>query len=112
MFNLNKNEQKTGNQLKLFDNESLRSVQSESEMLSKKQNLVLVFEVNDDERIIDSNLVRICMNRFIIGEDNQNDIHAVYQLSKHQTSEFRGFDITDDQRKIIKEIIVRLNHIF
>ena len=78
-------------------------------MLSKNQNLVLVFEENDDERMIDSNLVRLCMNHFIIGEDNQNDIEAVYQLSEHQTNEIRGFDITDNQRKIIKEIIKNRN---
>lgn len=52
-------------------------------MSGTKQNFVLVFEENDDERFIDSELVRLCMNRFIIGEDNQNDIIGVFEFLKH-----------------------------
>ena len=49
-------------------------------MIGKKQKLVLVFEENRDERMIDSKVVRLYMNRVIIGEDNQNDIIGVREI--------------------------------
>ena len=49
-------------------------------MIGKKQKLVLVFEENRDERMIDSKVVRLYMNRVIIGEDNQNDIIGVREM--------------------------------
>ena len=78
-------------------------------MSRRKQNLVLVFEENDDERIIDSKLVRLWMNCFIIGEEYQNEVNGIFRLEGHKTNEIRGFDVTENQRRIIKEIIVRLN---
>ena len=48
-----------------------------------KQNIYLFFEQNDDDSaVIDSKLVRLYMNRFIIEDDNQNEIIGVAHLSK------------------------------
>ena len=55
-------------------------------MQRRRQYLVLFFEENDDSRIIDSKLVRLYMNRFIIDENCQNEITGVHQLSKHRTN--------------------------
>ena len=49
----------------------------------RKQNLVLFFEENNDSRIIDSNLVRLYMNRFTIHEEAQNEINGVHHLSNN-----------------------------
>ena len=49
-----------------------------------KQNIYLFYEQddNDDGRKIDTKLVRLYMNRFIIDEDHQNEIVGVADLTK------------------------------
>ena len=51
-------------------------------MEPKKQNLIIFFEENDDEKDISSNLVRLYMNRFIINEEDQCEVSGVYELAK------------------------------
>lgn len=51
-------------------------------MSYRKQNFVLFFEENEDQRIINPNLVRLYMNRFIIDERWQHEIIGVHELSK------------------------------
>ena len=56
-------------------------------MAAAKQNLVLFFEEDEDcHHIINSQLVRLYMNRFIIDEDDQTEIIGVYNI-KIRTSE-------------------------
>ena len=58
-----------------------------SEMI--KQNIYLFYEQNDeDARKIDSKLVRLYMNRFIIEEDIQNEILGVADLTKIEKINF------------------------
>ena len=53
----------------------------------KKQNLYLFYEpADDDDRKIDSKLVRLYMNRFIIEEDDQNEILGVAYLTRIKKS--------------------------
>ena len=47
-----------------------------------RQNLVLFFEENEDQRKINQNLVRLYMNRFIIDESSQHEIIGCHELSK------------------------------
>ena len=55
----------------------------------KQQNLYLFHEPsNDDYRKIDSELVRLYMNRFIIDEDDQNEIVGVGYLTKIEKCHF------------------------
>ena len=51
-------------------------------MEGKRQNLFLFLEENDDEKDISSSLVRLYMNRFVISEEDQNEIIGVYNLAK------------------------------
>ena len=55
-----------------------------------KQNIYLFYEQddNDDGRKIDSKLVRLYMNRFIIEEDHQNDIVGVADLTKIEKTSY------------------------
>ena len=52
-------------------------------MNRSKQNLYLFFEENESYwDVINSNLVSIYMNRYVIDEENQNEITGVYKLMK------------------------------
>ena len=51
----------------------------------KKQNLILVYEENNDEKDISSRLVRWYMNRFLIGEEDQSEVTGVYALVQPNT---------------------------
>lgn len=65
----------------------LTIVREISEMI--KQNIFLFYEENDeDARKIDSKLVKLYMNRFIIEEDTQNEILGVENLTKVEKINF------------------------
>ena len=51
-------------------------------MERKRQNLILFFEENENEKDISSTLVFLYMNRFIICEEDQTEILGVYNLAK------------------------------
>ena len=51
-------------------------------MAYHRQNFVLFFEENEDQRKINQNLVRLYMNRFIIDESWQHEIIGCHELSK------------------------------
>ena len=52
-------------------------------MERKRQNLILFFEENyNDEKNINSTMVLLHMNRFIIREEDQSEIFGVYNLAK------------------------------
>ena len=54
-----------------------------------KKYIYLFYEKNDeDARKIDSKLVRLYMNRFIIEENNQNEIVGVTHLTKIERINF------------------------
>ena len=51
--------------------------------MSKKSLLIFIENnTNDDEDTVQDKLVRLYMNRFVIDEDTQFDIHAVYRLAE------------------------------
>ena len=52
-------------------------------MERKKQNLILFYEENNDEKDISSKLVRLYMNRFLIGEEDQSELSGVYDLAQN-----------------------------
>ena len=52
-------------------------------MEQKKQNLILFYEENNDEKDISSKLVRLYMNRFLIGEEDQSELSGVYDLAQN-----------------------------
>ena len=43
-------------------------------MERKKQNIIIFYEENNDEKDISSKLVRLYMNRFLIEEDDQSEL--------------------------------------
>ena len=49
-------------------------------MERKKQNIIIFYEENNDEKDISSKLVRLYMNRFLIGEDDQSELSGVYHI--------------------------------
>ena len=52
-------------------------------MERKKQNIIIFYEENNDEKDISSKLVRLYMNRFLIGEDDQSEVSGVYDLAQN-----------------------------
>ena len=52
-------------------------------MERKKQNLILFYEENNDEKDISSKLVRLYMNRFLVGEEDQSELSGVYYLAQN-----------------------------
>ena len=52
-------------------------------MERKKQNIIIFYEENNDEKDISSKLVRLYMNRFLIGEDDQSELSGVYDLAQN-----------------------------
>ena len=48
----------------------------------RKQNLFLFFEENENEKVINSRLVNLYMNRFVIDEDNQNEINGIFKQKR------------------------------
>ena len=49
-----------------------------------KKNLLIFIEnnTNDDEDTVQDKLVRLYMNRFVVEEDTQFEIHGVYRLDE------------------------------
>ena len=71
-----------------------------------KQNIYLFYEENDeDARKIDSKLVTLYMNRFIIEEDNQNEIVGVTHLTKIERINFhRDLQFTRDFQSLHPQV--------
>lgn len=46
-----------------------------------KQDLILFYENNDDDRLYSNSMVTLYMNRFIIDEESQHEVSGVYQLA-------------------------------
>ena len=50
-------------------------------MERRNRNIILFFEENEDDKVINSRLVRLYMNRFTIEEEQRYDIAGVYNLT-------------------------------
>ena len=59
------------------------------ENFDRKQDLFLFFEENEDEKVINSRLVSLYMNRLVIDEDYQNEIVGVFQQKRVVSTTFR-----------------------
>ena len=68
----------------------------------RKQDLFLFFEENENEKVINSRLVSLYMNRLVIDEDYQNEIGGVFFLQRvlPTTSRYRS-----DQQLFAEQIL-------
>ena len=47
----------------------------------RKQDLILFYENNDDDRLFSNAMVNLYTNRFIIDEESQHEVSGVYHLA-------------------------------
>ena len=57
-------------------------------MTSRKQNLVLFFQENEECNLISSRLVRLYMNRFTIDEDDETEVTQVHYVKNRTQDEY------------------------
>ena len=75
----------------------------------RNQNLFLFFEENENEKFINSRLVNLYMNRFVIDEDYQNEIIEVFQQKRVVPGTFqyrtaKEIYSNSDRRKFIQQV--------
>ena len=51
----------------------------------RKQDLILFYENNDDDRLFSNSMVTLYMNRFIIDEESQYEVSGVHHLAAGPT---------------------------
>ena len=71
---------------------------------TRRQNLVLLHEENEDDRLISNNMVSLYMNRFLIDEEAQHELIGVYHLTKAENSTFTAGKFHQIIKKIIEKI--------